>query len=115
MGIVATPLRVVTVGSIAEGIDAVRVAAEEVSAERIVLGMPLNMDGSRGPKAKEIENFGARLQETVSQPVVFWDERLSTSMVERVLIDADMSRHRRRQIRDKLAAQVILQGFLDAQ
>jgi putative Holliday junction resolvase len=115
VGILATPLRVVTVSGPSDALAAVRETAEEVAAERIVIGLPLNMDGTRGAKVEEVEAFVVRLKAIVSQPVLFWDERLSTSMVERVLIDADMSRKRRKEVRDKLAAQVILQGFLDAQ
>ena len=80
----------------------------------LVVGLPLNMDGSEGPSAQSarafVRNFGARS----NVPIVFWDERLSTAAVTRTLIDADASRKRRKDVVDKMAAAYILQGALDA-
>ena len=97
--------------------DAVAVScrvAREKTAARFVVGLPLNMDGSRGDMAKEVEEFVRRLGERSGLPVNVWDERLSSGLVDRMLVDADVSRNRRKQVRDKLAAQVILQGYLDS-
>ena len=80
----------------------------------LVLGLPVNMDGSEGPRAQSTRQFAQNLIEKIDIPIVFWDERLSSAEVERVLInEIDMSRRRREQVIDKMAAGVILQGFLD--
>lgn len=80
----------------------------------IVLGYPLNMDGSAGPRCQSVRDFAVLLeQEWPKIPVFFWDERLSTHAVENMLIeDVDMSRTKRKQVRDSMAAQVILDGAL---
>lgn len=80
----------------------------------IVLGYPLNMDGSAGPRCQSVRDFAILLeQEWPKIPVFFWDERLSTHAVENMLIeDVDMSRTKRKQVRDSMAAQVILDGAL---
>ena len=72
------------------------------------------MDGSHGPKAKEIMDFVNRLSKIVAVPVKTWDERLTTVQAERTLLEADISRAKRRQSIDKLAAQLILQSYLDS-
>jgi hypothetical protein len=79
----------------------------------IVLGLPLNMDGSEGPRAQSTRAFARNLAKLVDIPIAFWDERLSTSAVTRTLIEADIRRDKRAQVVDKLAASYILQGALD--
>lgn len=88
-------------------------AANEVAL--IVVGFPRNMNGTIGPKALEIEEFGRVLQEHLGLPVEYWDERLTTAAAQRVLLEADLSRRKRRQVVDKVAAMNILQGYLDRQ
>jgi len=83
-------------------------------AEKIVIGLPLNMDGSRGPQAKAALQFAETLEKSLEVPVKLWDERMSTMQVERVMIEAGVSRAKRKKKIDKLAAQVILQSYLDA-
>jgi putative Holliday junction resolvase len=85
----------------------------ENQAVGIVVGMPLNMDGSEGPRAQSTRAFVRNLAQRISIPVVFWDERLSTSAVTRTLIEADVRRDRRAEVVDKLAASYILQGALE--
>lgn len=85
----------------------------ELKAERIVIGLPLNMDGSRGPKALAAEEFGQVLTRELDLPVEYQDERLSTVSSERILLQADLSRKRRKEVIDRLAAAVILQAWLD--
>ena len=81
----------------------------------LVIGLPLNMDGSEGPRVQSTRAFARNLAPKIDLPIAFWDERLSTSAVERVLIEqADMTRARRGQVVDKMAASFILQGALDA-
>jgi putative Holliday junction resolvase len=89
------------------------VEAEKVGA--IVLGLPLNMDGSEGPRCQSVRQFGSDLAKRLPDlPLLFWDERLSTMAVTRTMIEADLSRARRAEVVDKLAAVYILQGALDA-
>ena len=84
-------------------------------ATGIVVGLPVNMDGSEGPRCQSVRQFAANLLEKIDLPVAFWDERLSTAAVERMLVDEmDVSRARRREIVDKAAAAYILQGALEA-
>ena len=80
----------------------------------LVLGLPLNMNGSEGPRCQSTRDFARNLEPVIDCPITFWDERLSTAAVERVLIqEADLSRKRRGELTDKMAAAFILQGFLD--
>ncbi len=83
------------------------------SAVGIVLGLPLNMDGSEGPRAQSTRAFARNLAQKTSIPIAFWDERLSTAAVTRTLIEADTRRDRRAEVVDKLAASYILQGVLE--
>jgi putative Holliday junction resolvase len=89
----------------------------ELAAERrvvgFVLGLPLNMDGSEGPRAQATRAFARNLAKLTALPIGLWDERLSTAAVERVLIEADASRRKRKAVIDQHAAAYILQGALD--
>ena len=85
----------------------------ENAAVGIVLGLPLNMDGSEGPRVQSTRAFARSLGQKTDIPITFWDERLSTSAVTRMLILADTRRDKRAAVVDKLAASYILQGFLD--
>jgi len=113
--LLAVALRIITVKSDKESVAAVREVCEDVGTDRVVIGLPLNMNGSRGAMAVRVEAFAERIRDELGLDIVTWDERLSTGLVERSLLEADMSRAKRKRVRDKLAAQVILQGFLDAQ
>jgi putative Holliday junction resolvase len=87
--------------------------ARERKAVGLVLGLPINMDGSEGPRAQSTRAFARNLAAVTELPIAFWDERLSTAAVERELIAADMSRARRKAAIDQHAALFILQGALD--
>jgi len=87
--------------------------AEEENAAAFILGLPVNMDGSSGPRVQATRAFARNMGRLTDIPLVLWDERLSTAGVERTLIEADVSRARRAKVVDKLAASWILQGFLD--
>lgn len=95
--------------------DAIRL--DQLIAENaivaIILGLPLNMDGSEGPRVQSTRAFARSLAQRIALPIAFWDERLSTSAVTRMMIEADMRRDRRAEVVDKLAASYILQGALD--
>ncbi|MBT5430238.1 MAG: Holliday junction resolvase RuvX [Rhodospirillaceae bacterium] len=81
----------------------------------LVIGLPLSMDGNEGPACQSIRQFGANIIEQIPIGITFWDERLSTSAIERFLIkEVDMTRNKRSEVIDKLAATYILQGALDA-
>src|SRR5262249_5040722 len=95
--------------------DAARllVLAAERSAVGFVLGLPINMDGSEGPRAQSTRAFARNFAKLTELPIAFWDERLSTAAVERQLIGADVSRKKRAAVIDQHAAAYILQGALD--
>ncbi|HUC60950.1 MAG TPA: Holliday junction resolvase RuvX [Alphaproteobacteria bacterium] len=96
--------------------DAMRIA-QIVAAQGVggfVIGLPINMDGSEGPRCQSVRQFGRNLVGAVPLPYLLWDERLSTAAVTRAMIDADLSRKRRGETVDKVAAAYILQGALDA-
>lgn len=115
MGMIATPLRVAEVRNDAEAVTAARDALAETEAELIVVGLPLNMDGTSGPKVQQVMAFCRKLESAVDVPVATSDERLSSRLVERAMLEGDLSRKKRKSVRDMLAAQVILQGYLDTQ
>jgi putative Holliday junction resolvase len=96
--------------------DIGRIAAlvRDNGVSEVVVGLPLNMNGSEGPKAKEVAAFVGELSKAVDVPIKTWDERLTTAQVERVMLEADISRAKRKKNADKLAAQVILQSYLDS-
>jgi len=79
----------------------------------IVLGLPMNMDGSEGPRCQATRAFARNLERLTDLPIAFWDERLSTVAAERALLEADTSRKRRDEVIDHVAAGYILQGMLD--
>jgi putative Holliday junction resolvase len=86
----------------------------EHGAGGLVIGLPLNMDGSEGPAAQSARAFARNFSAGLDIPILLWDERLSTAAVTRTLLDADASRKRRAELVDKMAAAYILQGALDA-
>ncbi len=88
------------------------IAADE-DVGGFVLGLPINMDGSEGPRAQSTRAFARNLRAKTDIPITYWDERLSTSAVTRTLLEADSSRAKRAQVVDKMAAAYILQGALD--
>jgi len=86
----------------------------EYDVETLVLGLPKNMNNTIGPRGEMSQQFAELLQQTFGLPVVLWDERLSTMAAERMLISADVSRKKRKQVVDKMAAAIILQNYLDS-
>lgn len=95
------------IGAIQELID-----ASEVS--EVVVGLPKNMDGSLGQGAQKVLSFVSKLEESLSIPIILWDERLTTAEATRMLLQADVTRKKRRKVVDKIAAVLILQGYLDS-
>lgn len=113
-GMLATPLATVAVRGIPDAVRAVTEHIRRTGAVRIVIGMPLHMNSSRGAGAEAADDFARRIRETTALPVIAWDERLTTRMAERALIEANVRRNRRRSVIDRAAAQLILQSYLDA-
>ena len=109
----ATPLETIKRTKFTTDAERLLELIAENAAVALVLGLPLNMDGSEGPRAQSTRAFARNLGQKTPLPILFWDERLSTSAVTRMLIEADTRRERRAQVVDKLAASYILQGFLD--
>ena len=112
---VASPLVTLRRGKFTADAERLAAIVAEHGVGALVIGLPVSMDGTEGPRCQSVRQFAANMLERLDIPAAFWDERLSTRAVERMLIDeVDMSRRRRRQVIDKLAATYILQGALDA-
>ena len=111
---IAFPLETIELSGLKSALNHIATLCQEQGVSELVIGLPLNMDGSEGNMAMEVRGFGERLSKRVKLPLHMCDERLSTAGIEKSLIEADVSRKKRRNILDKLAAQQILQGFLDA-
>jgi putative holliday junction resolvase len=110
---VATPLQTLKRGKFAADAQILGGLIAEHGIGGLVVGLPLNMDGSDGPSAQSARAFGRNFAARSELPIVFWDERLSTAAVTRTLLDADASRKRRADVVDRMAAAYILQGALD--
>jgi putative Holliday junction resolvase len=111
---IASPIETIARKKFTDDARRLLAIAVERRAGLFLLGLPLNMDGSEGPRAQSTRAFARNFGKLTPLPIVFWDERLSTAAVERMLIDADTSRARRAEIVDKLAAAYILQSALDS-
>jgi putative holliday junction resolvase len=110
---IASPLTVIARTKFTADAKALLDHATRHDVVALVLGLPLNMNGSEGPRVQATRAFARSLAAKTTLPIVFWDERLSTAAVTRTLIEADASRKRRGEVVDKLAAAYILQGALD--
>ncbi len=114
MHIVATPVETLHRTKFKNDVARIIEIVEKENVGGFVIGWPINMDGSEGPRCQSVMAFARNLAEKIDLPQLLWDERLSTAAVERTLIEADSSRARRKQVVDKLAAAYILQGALHA-
>ncbi|MCY1035572.1 Holliday junction resolvase RuvX [Corallococcus sp. BB11-1] len=114
LGLTAQTVTTVRRSSIKADLAELSRLVKEYEVTRIVLGLPLNMNGSEGPRAEASRKFADVLGQSLGLPVELWDERLSTVAAQRTLLEADVSRAKRREVIDQLAAQFILQGWLDA-
>ena len=112
LGITAQGVKVLRRGSFKDDLSRLKELVEEYAVGCIVIGYPLNMDGSAGAKAKEIIKFKERLAHALSLPAVLWDERLTTVAAQRTLLQAGMRRADRKKVVDKIAAVLILEGYL---
>lgn len=96
------------------GFERVQELVKQYNVDTIVVGLPKNMNGTIGPRGEACQQYAEQLRELLGIEVIMWDERLSTMAAERLLISADVSRKKRKQVIDKMAAVVILQGYLDS-
>ena len=96
------------------GFERVQELVKQYNVDTIVVGLPKNMNGTIGPRGEACQQYAEQLRELLGIEVMMWDERLSTMAAERLLISADVSRKKRKQVIDKMAAVVILQGYLDS-
>jgi putative Holliday junction resolvase len=112
LGITAQGLGVVRRVGGQRDLDALAHLLAPYAPERLVVGLPLNMNGSEGPQAVRVRTFATKVAAHLGLPLEFWDERLTTVAAERALLEADLSRRRRRELVDQVAATLILEGFL---
>jgi len=112
--LIATPFRVIHRTQWKKDSEILLKIINEYNIIGIVIGFPLNMNGSEGPRCQSTRQFASNLVAVIDLPICLWDERLSTVAVTRTLIEADLSRVKRSKVIDKVAASYILQGFLDA-
>jgi putative Holliday junction resolvase len=110
---IATPLETIRRTKFTPDAEKLKAIVQRFEIAGIVMGLPLNMDGTEGPRAQATRAFARNLGGLVPCPITFWDERLSTLAVTRTLLEADASRSRRAELVDKMAAAYVLQGFLD--
>lgn len=96
------------------GIERIKELVKEYGVTEFVVGFPKNMNNTVGPRGEASRKYKQLLEETFNLPVVLWDERLTTMAAERMLIEADVSRKKRKKVIDKMAAVIILQGYLDS-
>lgn len=112
--IIAQPLETIERENLTEDIKKIKTLVSEYNISRVIVGLPLNMNGSKGLSAQTALGFAEYVKEELGVKVEMVDERLTTSQAERALLEADMSRKKRKKHIDKLAAQMILQAYLDA-
>jgi putative holliday junction resolvase len=110
---IATPMQTIRRTKFAADLKLIATIITDQQVGGLIIGLPINMDASEGPRAQSIRQFARNVLKQIDLPVVLWDERLSTMAVTRILIDADTSRARRAELVDKMAAAYILQGALD--
>lgn len=110
---VATPLRTIKRRKFGLDAEALLAIVSERGIKGLVLGLPKNMDGTEGPRCQATRAFARNLEKLTDLPISFWDERLSTVAAERAMLEADMSRAKRAEAIDHVAAGFILQGALD--
>jgi len=114
LGISAQPLEVIQRSSWDRDLARIRALIDEWGVSRVVVGMPRSLDGTLGPQAWMVEEFVAKLRDSIDVPVVTWDERLTTVAAERAMLEGNVRRARRRQRIDAVAAALLLQAYLDS-
>lgn len=115
LGITAQPLEIIHRSTLEKDVKAIQTICDERQVGRIIIGIPVNMDGSPAVQHDNAAAFANTLKETLKIDVIHWDERLTSAEAERILLENNTSRKKRRQVLDKLAATLILQSWMDAQ
>lgn len=110
---IASPLETIKRTKFTADAEKLKAIVKRYDVGALVLGLPLNMDGSEGPRSQSTRSFARNLGQILDLPTLFFDERMSTLAVTRTLLEADASRARRGELVDKMAAAYILQGFID--
>jgi len=113
LGLTAQGLPTLQIKSPADAAEKISLVAREREVVKIIIGLPLNMDGTKGDQAERAYHLGSLLEELLGLPIIFRDERLTSRQAELVLLEADMRRSKRKDHLDRLAAQIILQSYLD--
>ncbi len=113
LGITAQGLKTIDRKETGQTIAELKLIIEEYDVESIVVGLPKMLNGTTGVQGEKVISFVDEIKREIPLPVILWDERMSTVIAERLLVRADMSRKRRKGLRDKIAASIILQGYLD--
>ena len=113
LGMIANPYETYVRKSIEEDIEHFNKIKEEQNADTFVVGLPLNMDGTAGDRVDKTKEYVEKLKEKIDAKFVYQDERLTTDQAERMLIDADVRRDKRKKVVDKVASCIILQAYLD--
>ncbi len=114
LGITAQPLPTIRrKGDLCDDLRHLDDAVRKYQVERIVVGLPKNMNGTEGPSCLMAKEFAAAVEQETGLPIVYWDERLTSKMAESAMLEADLSRKKRKQEVDSLAAILILQNYLD--
>ncbi|MDP1724539.1 MAG: Holliday junction resolvase RuvX [Alphaproteobacteria bacterium] len=111
---IATPLETLIKDKFSKLLEEIQTIIQKHNIKGIVIGLPMNMNGSEGPRCESVRQFAKNIEPSIDLPLLFWDERLSTMAVSRIMIEADLTRKRQKQVVDKMAASYILQGALDA-
>ncbi|MFS0775863.1 Holliday junction resolvase RuvX [Neobacillus sp. 3P2-tot-E-2] len=96
------------------GFDEIGQLIKEYGISQVVIGLPKNMNGTIGPRGEASKRYAEEIENQFAVPTILWDERLTTMAAERVLLEADVSRKKRKKVIDKMAASMILQGYLDS-
>jgi putative Holliday junction resolvase len=113
-GGISVPFTTREVSAPSQAVPAIAAVAKEAEAELVLIGLPLNMDGTEGEMALNCRLIGMQVERIAGLPVRYWDERLSTVSAEKLMIEGDLSRKKRRKNIDKMSAQIFLQSFLDS-
>ena len=114
LGFTAQGITTIRTKSLQSDIDELKKICKEYNIEKVLLGYPKNMNGTEGPRCEIVKEFAEVIKEQLNLPIQFWDERLSTVAAHRAMLEADLSRAKRKKIVDKIAAVYILQGYLDS-
>ncbi|MBC2579012.1 Holliday junction resolvase RuvX [Clostridium sp. DJ247] len=114
LGFTAQGITTIRRKNVKQDIDELKKICSEYSVESIVAGLPKNMNGTLGPQSEKVLDFCKLIEENIQLPIKMWDERLTTVAAHKAMLEADLSRSKRKKIVDKMAAIYILQGYLDS-